>query len=415
MSFGSKKNMSLLFVPALCYQFFQYRAIPLVILKLTGFISSAVLFLISFKEIFFKQYSTGSIPFWIKTIICLTLFSFLTALIVWDQPIQNSFRSSINFINLSFFFVLVKWRVDQNQIIRLIQVYAILVMLLWVYAISQFPTMMFGKLGDDDVVMKMFDNRGGIRIRLLGHSFAILCLYYYIGKAMTTTGKGKLMYFILSFVVFVFTCTDKTRSNMVSIVGAAIIMLYFYNKNAIVYVFKICVLGIAVLCLLMYFFGDTVIALVELTEDQFSSGSKEDDGLYRLKEYIFFFTEFKNSFFTILFGNGAGNHSELQMYLDSMKQKGYFLNDVNYANIYITLGIVGLIAYIGLVRSILIIPTAKNIFFAKIYIVYSVFATITIDALLDSIPLSICAYLIYNNHQQIKNNHTNENKYSIKC
>ena len=52
-------------IPTVCYQFFQYRALPLLLLKLSGFISSFILFLISFKEIFNKSYRVGTIPFWI--------------------------------------------------------------------------------------------------------------------------------------------------------------------------------------------------------------------------------------------------------------------------------------------------------------------------------------------------------------
>ena len=394
------KKYTIYTIPTVCYQFFQYRALPILFLKLSGFISSFILFIISFKEIFNKSYRIGTIPFWIKTIILLSLFSYITAFIVWDQPLPNSFRSSIDVLNLSFFFVLVKWKVDVKLLIRLMKIYAIVAVLLWLYAVSQFPNLMFGMLGEDDVFLKEFDNRGGLRFSIVGSRFVILCFFYYLGKALNLKGNKRLWAIILSLVTFIFSCADKTRSNIASIVIAGIIMVYIHSKSLFSFILKITLVSVILFGIIFYYFGDTIIALVELTEDQFTSGSDVDDGFWRIKEYIYFFAEFKNSIYTVIFGNGFANHSSLQIYLDSIKiNKGFYLSDVNYATIFITLGIAGLWAYMGLMYNLLKQKINHDYIYAKIYLVYVIFSNFTIASMTDSIPLAICAYIIYNNNE----------------
>lgn len=85
-----------------------------------------------------------------------------------------------------------------------------------------------------------------------------------------------------------------------------------------------------------------------------------------------------------------------------MQNEGFFLDDVSYAYIFISLGLVGLITYIALICKLLSLRTTIDVAFAKAYIVYAAFANITVMALMDSIPLSVCAYLIYKNYLQSK-------------
>lgn len=389
------KNWLVTVWPVFSFQFFQYRAIPLVILKMTGFVSSLLLFLLTLKKIFTIRYRCGSIPFYFKTIICLTLLSFLTAYVVWDQPFPNTFRSSIGYFNLCFFFLLMKYNISEKTLMRCTIIYTVIVIILWTYAIGQAPTIVFGHLGDDDS-MELVNNRGNFRINILGQRFSLICLFYFLMKALNGD-KNKILYYLLSFGLFVFNCTDLTRSNMTAIVIGVFALFYMCNKSKLKFVAQVTIICLLAAIVMWSLFGEQIEELSELTQSQFQGGAADDDGLYRVKEYIFFFTEFKNNLFTILFGNGLPNSSSYQVYVNQMQDKGYYLVDVSWAYIFITLGLVGLFSYIGLVYKMLSSKVNSNVLFAKAYIVYAIVANITVTAMMDSIPLAVCAYLIYKN------------------
>ena len=97
------------------------------------------------------------------------------------------------------------------------------------------------------------------------------------------------------------------------------------------------ILGILLLFgIVDHFLHDYVEILTGLTTSQFSGKiSKEDEGMYRLKEYIFYFRDFKNNFITMILGNGFPNSSSLENYINILKIKGYYPDDVAYAAVYI--------------------------------------------------------------------------------
>lgn len=375
---------------------------------MSGFLSSFIIFLLSFKEIFCRSYKFKSIPFYIRSILVLTLITFPIAYIVWNQPFPNTFRSSIVFFNFSFFFLLKKYKITEGTIIKCIYIYTIIVILLWTYAISQAPTIVFGRLGDDDT-MELVNNRGGFRITILGTAFSTICLFYLLNKVLIEK-KNTIILLSLVFLLFVFNCTNLTRSNILSIVIGMISLFYMCNKNKIKFFFRTTFIFLILGSVLWYLFRNNIESLLTLTEDQFNPVYMTDNygGLYRLEEYEFFFTKFKNSPLTFLFGNGMPNSSSYSIYIDSLKAQGYYLSDVNYANIFISLGLVGLVAYIALMIKLISIKTLGNALYAKAYIIYAAVANVTIGTLLDTIPLSICAYLIYIDHLQYINSKNNE-------
>ena len=122
--------------PTFCYQLFEYRAIPVVVLKMSGFLTSFLLFILSLKQIFLKHYKAFSIPWLLRAIIIQTLFTFIIAALFWNQPFPNTFRSSICFFNLSFFFLLLKYKAERNFILKLVLAYTVIEIILLLYAFS---------------------------------------------------------------------------------------------------------------------------------------------------------------------------------------------------------------------------------------------------------------------------------------
>ena len=205
--------------------------------------------------------------------------------------------------------------------------------LLWIYAILSSPKIIFGYIGtfdSDEYVI----NRGLARIELNGTNFQVLLYFYALVESYVS--RKKLLWIPFTFILFIFTCASMTRFKIAVII---LVTLYFILFRVSLN-FKKVFLGILGILLLFgivdHFLHDYVEILTGLTTSQFSGKiSKEDDGMYRLKEYIFYFRDFKNNFITMILGNGFPNSSSLENYINLLKIKGYYPDDVAYAAVYI--------------------------------------------------------------------------------
>lgn len=397
----TRRKIFLMLAPTFCYQLFEYRAIPVVVLKMSGFLTSFLLFILSLKQIFLKHYKAFSIPWLLRAIIIQTLFTFIIAALFWNQPFPNTFRSSICFFNLSFFFLLLKYKAERNFILKLVLAYTVIEIILLLYAFSAAPIRVFGLLGEDGEAY-VSDERGGYRLSIAGKTIATIAYFYFLGKAFVKEKRKRLVCISISILLLIFNCSSLTRSNMASIFVVTVYVIYCHTKNKIKFLALLACSIIAITFIFQYFFQEQYETMLDLTETQFSySGGKDImSWSYRIYEYIFFFTEYNQSVFTYIFGNGMPNNSPLQDYEDFWKMHGYWASDVSYAMIFKALGLVGLILYITLIVKALRLKVSKENRFCKSYILYAAVSTITISNLLDSIPLCACLYLIYKDNQE---------------
>lgn len=387
--------------PLLIFQFFQYREIPVLILKMSGFIAPLLLFLTTFKLIWMTNYKRNSIPQIIKWILIISFISYIMAYIFWDQGILNSYRSSIWCLNLMYFFALLKYRYTEKELIHCVIFFSIINFLLWLYAMSQAPQVVFGRIGDSEELAQYVNNRGGYRINILGKNLVILLFFYYLVKLFR---EKKIYLYFLCFSIFIYICSDLTRSNIASIIITIFLFLILFIKLNHKYITFITTFIIISIFIIYSVLGEQIDILLKLTNSQFDgSMTGNDDGMWRINEYVFFLTEFNNNIFTYIFGNGFANSSPLQIELDRIKDiKMYFLSDVSYMQIFISMGLVGLFLYLKLFVKSLSLKTINNCTYVKLYLIYALIANLTIAPLLDSYTLSICLYLIYRSNINYK-------------
>lgn len=392
----TRRKIFLTLVPTFCYQLFEYRAIPVVVLKMSGFLMSFLLFILSLKQIFLKHYKAFSIPWLLRAIIIQTLFTFIIAALFWNQPFPNTFRSSICFFNLSFFFLLLKYKAERNFILKLVLAYTVIEIILLLYAFSAAPIRVFGLLGEDGEAY-ISDERGGYRLSIAGKTIAAIAYFYFLGKAFVKEKRERLVCIAISILLLIFNCSSLTRSNMASIFVVTVYVIYCHTKNKIKFLALLAVSIISVIFIFQHFFQEQYETMLDLTETQFSYNGGKDimSWSYRIYEYIFFFTEYNQSVFTYIFGNGMPNDSPLHDYEAYWKLRGYWSDDVSYSIIFTALGLVGLCLYIILIIKALKAQINSKNKFCKSYVLYAAISTTTISTLLDSIPLCICLYIIY--------------------
>lgn len=400
----TSKKTFLMLVPTFCYQLFQYRAIPVVVMKMSGFLMSFLLFVLSLKQIFLRHYKAFSIPWLLRAIIIQTLFTFFIAALYWGQPFPNTFRSSICFFNLSFFFILLKYKAERSFVLKLVFAYTVIEVILLLYAFSVAPIRVFGMLGEDGDLY-VSDERGGYRLSIVGKTIAAIAYFYFLGKAFVKKGRKRLVCIAISIMLLLFTCSSLTRSNIASVFLATVYVIYSHTKNKIKFLALLAVSIISVIFIFQHFFQEQYETMLDLTETQFSYSGKNDtiSWTYRIYEYIFFFTEYNQSFFTYIFGNGMPNDSPLHKYEAYWKLRGYWSDDVSYSIIFTALGLVGLFLYIALIVKALRTRISSENNFCKSYILYAAISTTTVSTLLDSVPLCICLYIIYKNNLILNN------------
>lgn len=400
----TRRKIFLMLAPTFCYQLFEYRAIPVVVLKMSGFLTSFLLFILSLKQIFLKHYKAFSIPWLLRAIIIQTLFTFIIAALYWGQPFPNTFRSSICFFNLSFFFILLKYKAERSFVLKLVFAYTVIEVILLLYAFSVAPIRVFGMLGEDGDLY-VSDERGGYRLSIVGKTIAAIAYFYFLGKAFVEKGRKRLVCIAISIMLLLFTCSSLTRSNIASVFLATVYVIYSHTKNKIKFLALLAVSIISVIFIFQHFFQEQYETMLDLTETQFSYSGKNDtiSWTYRIYEYIFFFTEYNQSFFTYIFGNGMPNDSPLHKYEAYWKLRGYWSDDVSYSIIFTALGLVGLFLYIALIVKALRTRISSENNFCKSYILYAAISTTTVSTLLDSVPLCICLYIIYKNNLILNN------------
>lgn len=400
----TRRKIFLMLVPTFCYQLFQYRPIPIVVLKMSGFLMSFLLFVLSLKQMFLRRYKAFSIPWLLRAIIIQTLFTFFIAALYWGQPFPNTFRSSICFFNLSFFFILLKYKAERSFMLKLVFTYTIIDVILLLYALSVAPVNLFGSLGDEGEIY-VADNRGGYRISIIGKPIAVISYFYFLWKIFVEKGRNRLISVAISILLLIYICSDLTRSNMASVFVVTVYVIYCNTRNKIKFLVLLACAAISVIFLFQYFFQEQYETMLDLTETQFSYSGKNDtiSWTYRIYEYIFFFTEYNQSFFTYIFGNGMPNDSPLHKYEAYWKLRGYWSDDVSYSIIFTALGLVGLFLYIALIVKALRTRISSENNFCKSYILYAAISTTTVSTLLDSVPLCICLYIIYKNNLILNN------------
>jgi hypothetical protein len=318
------------------------------------------------------------------------------SLIRWHQPIDVSFRSSVNFANILFFFYLIKNKADKALIIRLIVIYGLIHVVLWGFALSQAPSKIFGY--DEDVDAQV-GFRGMARIFLDGGLYAQLLFFLALSRSF---GKPhKWLWRALAVVMWLYAFADLTRFKMASVSLVAIYFIMRKTKS----IFKVGILVAAVVIVLMYvafkFFPETVEFFSMLNDMQFESGFDTT----RIDEYLFFFTQFNDNPLCAIFGNGAVD----MKYIDFLRGKGYYLSDVSYAAIFIGIGAGGLFCYLMMIiRGIFQFSKEKDLF-PHISIVYVAISNIMLATALDGIGFATILYLLYLNRITPQN----ENMYNL--
>lgn len=358
-------NIILYLFPILSYYGYQFVGLNQTLMKGFYFLSIPVLALYIGKT--WKIKSRSPYLNKMRMLILMLAVSILMSWLIWGQPILLGYLATAPVLAYIFFFFLVKGEFSQEELERYIWINAFIWIFLWIIAYAVAPVRLFGYIDNE-----LNDSRGVFRISIPGYGAVILAYFLAINKLIIT--KKKIFVF-LTLLLFVFITFRTVRQ--VILFSFLIGLYYLIHKIKYSWVYIIiafCILNFGT----MKIERNSLLGnLIELTENQLESHNQGDTYI-RVLEYKYFFTDYNNNPIAILLGNGTPHHNHKYGKREQVIQEsfGYFQSDVGYARIYVTIGIVGL--YI--VLCLFFFPLQQNVqptlMFAKLYIIYQIFANI---------------------------------------
>ena len=311
--------------------------------------------------------------------LVISFISIINAYLYWEQSPALTFSSCFGIYIYIYYFVLKKFNVTQTQIKNLLIFFSILYMVLWLYAFSQAPEVVFGNAEE------IQDNRGMYRVQLNGIDLVCLLYFYSINRVVCERKYGINLFLAIVSFLFIFSSLSRML-----IAAAVLVTLFLIFKRAS---FKI-LLIVGLFFVLFYGYvmrNEVVNNLIELQETQSETGS---DKLIR-NEYTDCFNLFPVHIGTFLFGNGAAHpSSEYGKREESLKSTyGFHRSDAGFPSLYVTYGFVSLLLIAVLFIRILNTKIPDHYYHYKLYIIFFIITSITTDHFVHSgVSLMITLY-----------------------
>lgn len=313
-----------------------------------------------FKAFFLKAHYDRYVAFMILGFL-LSLFS---ALFCWAQDVVLTFRAGVSTLVVLYFFFLKKKNVGMEEIIKIVFILAFLYLILWGYAVSQAPQVVFGNL--DEIT----DSRGFFRVAL--NSLDVVCLLYFISLIKVFGERHRLFWFLTLMLSFALVFLSMSRMIIFSL---CIVTLFFLIRQRSFF--------IVILIVFLFLGGMEILKkneitsnLISMTEQQISDG---DESNLRITEYLGAFELYPLKFVTFLFGNGAPHvQSSYGQYEEMLKyMHGFNRSDAGYVGVYVTYGFFMLALLILLLFKVLFQKVDMHFMPYKMFVIFLYITNLT--------------------------------------
>lgn len=379
------KLVILYLFPFLHYLGFRYIGFNLTILKALYFVAIPLMTLYIANTLFQKKQSVLFNK--MRTITLLIFISIITAFLFNGQSISLGYRATAPILGILFYFYLNKANFTIKEIECFIWINVCVYLFLWLYALSQAPIPIFTV--DQD--RQLNDDRGIFRIAIMNRACIMMALFYSVNRWIVIKKKIFLVLSILMFVLIVFMTVRQYI-----VISVFVVTFYLFKK--IRYIWLYAIMGL----LLLNFVSISIPKdsyngrLIELSERQ-AIDNKYGETNVRILEYEYYFLDFPQNVVTSLLGNGVP-HSDSSYGLKESKLndvKKYFRSDVGYANLYLLIGIIGVLVVFQLMYYSIKYKVNNEMVYAKMFMFYIALANIASAAFtFDILFVCIAVYLI---------------------
>lgn len=379
------KLVILYLFPFLHYLGFRYIGFNLTILKALYFVAIPLMTLYIANTLFQKKQSVLFNE--MRTITLLIFISIITAFLFNGQSISLGYRATAPILGILFYFYLNKANFTIKEIECFIWINVCVYLFLWLYALSQAPIPIFTV--DQD--RQLNDDRGIFRIAIMNRACIMMALFYSVNRWIVIKKKIFLVLSILMFVLIVFMTVRQYI-----VISVFVVTFYLFKK--IRYIWLYAIMGLLLLNFVSISIPkDSILGrLIELSERQ-AIDNKYGETNVRILEYEYYFLDFPQNVVTSLLGNGVP-HSDSSYGLKESKLndvKKYFRSDVGYANLYLLIGIIGVLVVFQLMYYSIKYKVNNEMVYAKMFMFYIALANIASAAFtFDILFVCIAVYLI---------------------
>jgi hypothetical protein len=382
--------------PITSYFFYRYVGVSDQIFKLIYFtaLPATVLYSLSaiFGDVRYTRYSGI-----LRNIFVLLVLSMLSAYLFWGQDFSVSYRVVAVYLAIVYFFFLIKERPDLGFIEKVLWFFCIHYVLLWMYGVYKAPELVFGLDRDGQVS----DERGFFRLFIPGKTIIVLGYFMALNKY---NDSKKIKWIGVAALLFAVIVMHVIRQVIAISLIVGVLYVIRENKNKLLFGF-IALVGFMIASNLEPAEDSVLGKLVTMSEEQIERNQTEEEDI-RVQEYRYFFTSYSRNIATVILGNGFA-HTEGPFGAMEWKlgqEKYFFASDVGYAEIFIRLGLVGLLSYCLLFYKVVRQRVPARYMYAKLYMVYLIFANVAASWVFhDTIIICFCLYILEYCYQKEQN------------
>lgn len=383
----------LYFFPIASYYFYFYVGISSTVEKGTFFVALPITIFLSFNGL--NKFHSKKYAKFLLLILSIMSLSMLNSFVFHKQSFILSYKVTAQYMSIAYFFYLLSIKPNQKQIENLIWFLCIFYILLWIYGLSKVPEVIFGNNFDEIVD----DSRGILRLRMVGSGITVLAFFMSINKFIDSQKKIWILVFSLLYIV-IFLHVTRQVIVLTFIIGVTYLFYKIKWKWFIMFgaFFFYLIIGT------IKFSNDAIVTkIINISEEQISNQKKAGEDI-RITGYKHFFFNYSESVYTFLLGNGV-SHGESDFGKKDIrlaKKRLLWDSDVGYAHIFIRFGAISLILYIIIIYRAVKQRTDRRLLYAKLYIIYLIFANIASTPILwEPVLLSITLYLLeFDSHRQ---------------
>lgn len=380
----SLKNAIIFLIPVIYFLFYSYVGFDLNVLKIIMFITSAILTLFFIANINkLRCFERNSYGRYISILMAIVSFSILNALLYWGQDPISTFRACASMTGFIYFFVLRKFKTSFKVVNSLIFIFAAIYILLWLYAVSQAPRVVFG------LEEEINDSRGFFRPIVPGIHFVAMAYFIFLHRAIYNEKGLLLLWICLSVICFIVVFLSMSRTLLLALVCFS--LFYLIKSKPIV--------GLGIV-LLLYFSANKLISdseilssLSELTVNEMSDSQYGS----RTSEYSNFLKVYPFHIGTTLFGNGAPHViSSYGQYEESIKDGiGFNRSDSGWIDFYVTYGLLSVILLVSLAIKVFKQPKPTEATPYELFVYYLFITALTGNTILaGSSALVMALYVL---------------------
>jgi len=348
-------------------RFFEVRFLGNIIGTKLPFLFVLILVSISLKYFFSCQ---GNFVFPVQLLTFSMLFSIVTSYLVWGQTIIDSLVSTIPLTVIPVFFLLHILKFPIRILENVILVFGYIYLVLNIFQLLNPSIAYFGHALLDDSG-GYTESRGVTRIIFPGAGIFWLACFISISKFISNIGNK---YIIIPLAIYglIVPVLQATRQLI-----AFIFVLYFLHFGFHLSLAKKIIISFLIVFIAFYITTlDLPVfeGIFKETNETKSEGTK----YIRFITGGYYLTEFSDTIYTKIFGNGFPNaKSAYGIVTSQLTNRGMWLEDVGIIGLYSQAGILAIIAWLLIWYKAFTVRLPKEYYYCKYYLWMILFTSLT--------------------------------------